>query len=76
MGSDPQIAIADVLLAPIDFPQRIKHQLTGLAQAVQKMIDVSRIKPIPPKHACGKSQVRVRQLEIGKRRLGFLDPLK
>ena len=44
--------------------------------AVQKVINVSRIGPIPPKHACGKFQVHVHSLELGKRRVRLFDPPK
>jgi hypothetical protein len=46
----------------------------SLAQPIQKVIDVSRIRPIPPKHACGKFQVRVHAPEFGERGLRLLDP--
>ena len=48
----------------------------GLAQPVQKVINVSRIGPIPPEHAGGIFEVRVHSLELGKRRPRLLDLAK
>ena len=45
-----------------------------LAQPLKKMIDVSRIEPSPPIHACGKLQVPVQRLELGQRGLRLFNP--
>jgi hypothetical protein len=38
------------------------------------VVDVARIRPIPPQYASGNFQVGVHQLELGKRRLRLFDP--